>query len=115
MTDLPSFEEIKNNFYVVAKDGWKNTINWYGKNILPHELILETLLPQAKIGMEHLNISAEDIEKYLSIIDSRVSAKQTGADWQRNFVASHKCDMVDLISAYQTLQNTESPVHTWNY
>ena len=112
---LPSFQEVKSNFYTVAKHGWEHKIHWYGESIFPDELILKTLFAQAKIGLEDLNIASKDIEKFLSIIYSRVSAKQTGADWQRKYVAMNKCDMAELTRTYQTLQNTEAPVHTWDF
>lgn len=112
---LPTFKETRKNFYIMAKYGLDHTVNWFGKRISPEELILETLLPQAKTGLKYLNVSTDEIEKYLSIVYSRVNTKQTGADWQRKYVALHKCNMAELTSAYQQLQNTEAPVHTWSY
>ena len=112
---LPSFEETKNSFYLMAKYGLEHSLDWYNKNVSPVELILETLLPQAQTGLEYLGVSPNEIEKYISIIHARVSSRQTGADWQRKYVTKHRCDMTELTSAYQQLQNTETPVHTWNY
>lgn len=112
---LPEFDEAKNNFYTAAKYGLHRSFNWYGSRLKPTELIINKLLPQATKGLESLNINANDIEKYLSIIAKRVESKQTGADWQRNFVKTHQCSMTELTRAYQELQMTGAPVHTWNY
>ena len=112
---LPEYEEAKNNFYTSAKYGLHHSLKWYGKTIDPVELIIEILLPQAISGLKCLNISSNDIEKYISIISERAECKQTGADWQRNYVKKYKCDMFELTRIYQQLQNKGTPVHTWDY
>lgn len=112
---LPSYDEVKNNFYVAARHGLHKQIQWYGKSVDPVTLINETLIPQAINGLQRLNISTNDIQKYTDIISARAEARQTGADWQRGYVNKHQCDMFALTRAYQQRQNEGKPVHTWEY
>jgi hypothetical protein len=111
---LPTFEETKNNFYLAANHGLQNyTMRWFGKKTIPTELLRDTLLTQAKQGLQDLQIGTADIKQYLDIIAARVDTQQTGASWQRKYVAAHGCDMTELTHAYQTLQKTGEPIHTW--
>lgn len=112
---LPEYDEVKNNFYTSAKHGLHHPLKWFGKTIDPVNLITKILLPQAIEGLQNFNISADDIEKYISIISARAESRQTGADWQRKFVKKHQCTMHELTRAYQQLQNKGEPVHTWEY
>jgi hypothetical protein len=112
---LPDYNEVNKNFYTAAKYGVHHSLEWYGKTIQPVKLINDILLPQAKEGLKNLDITEDDIEKYISIISARAETKQTGADWQRNYVKKHKCDMHELTHVYKELQNKGSPVHTWDY
>lgn len=111
----PDFGEVKNNFYTAARYGFDRSFTWFGKKIEPEELLIEHLLPQAEEGLNQLNIDARDKEKYLSIIAARASNQQTGATWQRRYVATHQCNMAELVAAYQVMQNMGNPVHTWDY
>ena len=92
MTQLPeefgdvrekmSFNDAKNNFFNVAQNGLNTQITWFdGKIYSTRRLILEQLLPLARKGLEKAEIDAEDIEKYLGIIEKRINAKVTGAQW----------------------------------
>ena len=111
--DLPTFNETKDNFYVTAAHSFQHSIQWFGKETKPSELLKKVLLNQAKLGLQDLGISAADIEHYLSVIAARAENQQTGAQWQRDYVANHSCDMEELTHAYQCLQQTGQPVHTW--
>lgn len=110
---LPDFNEIKNNFYSSAIYSFNHSVTWFGKELSLSELLRDILLPQAKQGLTNLKIHKDDIDKFLAVIDARVATQQTGANWQRNYVATHHCDMTELTYAYQQLQQTNEPVHTW--
>ena len=110
---LPTFKETKDNFYLTAAHSFQCSIQWFGKETTPSELLKNVLLNQAKQGLQDLEISEIDIEHYLNIITSRVESRQTGAQWQRDYVTCHRCDMEELTHAYQYLQKTGEPVHTW--
>lgn len=111
--DLPKFEETKNNFYTAASDDLQSTIQWFGKSKNIKSLLKDELLIHAEEGLNELEICSQDIEKYLSVIEARVKSEQTGASWQKKYVYEHNCDMTELTHAYQILQRTEQPVHSW--
>jgi len=109
-----SFQEAKNNFYNCAKHGLSATIDWPNKgNIQVCKLLLETLIPAARHGLEKLQIEEDDINKYLSIIEHRVETQQNGANWQRQWVSKYGPDMHRLTRSYLDRQNSGIPVHQW--
>lgn len=112
---LPEFNEIKSNFYTAAIHSFDHSIIWFGEHVESVELLRNILLPQAEKGLSMMNISFSDIQKYLSIIAARIENQQTGASWQRKYVALHKCDMTELTRTYQRFQESGAPVHTWGY
>lgn len=111
---LPCFNESKNNFYNMAKYGMEVPIEWYGTSTSAQTLILDTLLPQARQGLQQLGIITQDINYFLTIIEERVAKKQTGSEWQRQFISKYNCPMSELTRTYQQFQKTETPVHTWS-
>lgn len=111
---LPDFATVKNNFYTAAAGDLNSTIDWYGKSLSLHSLLGNELLSQAKEGLKHLEILSNDNDKYLGIIEGRINNQQTGANWQKKYVNLHRCDMTELTHAYQALQRTGQPVHTWS-
>ena len=78
-------------------------------------LILHQLLDKAQSGLQSLQLDSADIDKYLSIIQSRTERNQTGSQWQREFVARHGNDMRRLLETYYHNQQTGEPVHCWDY
>ena len=71
------------------------------------------LLPLARAGLERLEIDADDISRYLQIIESRLLTGQTGTAWQRGWVARHGDDLAAMTTAYRERQDTGRPVHEW--
>ncbi len=109
-----SFEQAKDNFYLAAKQGLKARLKWLsGETVSVKALILDTLLPMAKTGLQQMQIEAEDIDYYLGIIEQRVSSGQNGAVWQRQYIAEHGKDMRAMTLAYLEHQQMGEPVHTW--
>lgn len=112
-TLLP-FTLAKDNFYSCAKHGLEATINWPNHGNIPvRNLLLETLIPAAKRGLENLEISKDDIDKYLTIIKTRIENRQNGANWQRKWVKKHGREMRRLTCDYLERQNSGIPVHEW--
>ena len=113
------FRIAKQNFMSGARNGIASVFNWFGKLIPAKELILEELLPMAEKGLRIHGISDADIEKYLSIIEKRTLAMQTGAIWQsRNFTKLLKDFQPSaaakiLVCETSKLQQNNIPVHTW--
>ncbi len=115
------FDDAHQNFVAAARHGLASQFDWIDGRTLPaHELILETLIPQARQGLEMSGIEPADIDRYLGIIEDRVVARQTGADWQLKSLATMKGmgtrseRLSALTSAMVENQKTGTPVHTWD-
>ncbi len=109
-----SFQQAKDNFYNCAKQGLSTIINWPNQgNIKTSKLLLNTLIPAARRGLEKLHILEEDINKYISIIEQRVETQQNGANWQRLWVDKYGKDFHRLTRTYLDRQNSGTPVHQW--
>jgi hypothetical protein len=70
-------------------------------------------LPLARRGLQQLEIDAQDIDRYLGVIEGRVRNGQTGSVWQRAYVAQHGNDMAAMTQAYRLNQDSKLPVHEW--
>lgn len=109
------FQNAKQNFYNAARSGLNSTVNWIdGKNRAMHQLIHDELVPLAREGLDSMNISSEDIARYLDIISDRVCSQLNGAAWQRAYKQKNSCDMRELTSVYQMNSLTGMPVHEWS-
>jgi CBS domain-containing protein len=78
-----NFADVKSNFLSAARDGLRAQQVWFDERQMPaQQLILEELLPLADEGLREAGIDSEDIERYLGVIERRVSTRQTGSRWQ---------------------------------
>ncbi len=110
-----AFALARDNFYAAARFGLQATITWLdGKKASLRTLVLEQLLPLARIGLQTLELDADDIRCYLGIIEDRVRSGQNGSAWQRAYVESHGRDMQSLAAAYTERQHSGVPVHQWS-
>jgi hypothetical protein len=111
-----NFETVETNFYKAAERGLEAEIEWLCSdpaNI--QNVVLERLLPAARRGLERLNIDSSDAEYYLGIIERRVKTGQTGAVWQRRWIAKHgQLDTQALTSTYWQQQRTGQPCSEWD-
>ena len=108
-----AFSQARDNFYISAKKGDKAQINWLdGQNGRMEEL-LPYLLPLARLGLEKLECSREDIDDYISIIEGRIANGQTGSVWQLNYLEANGNDIEAMFMAYLEGQNSGNPVHEW--
>ncbi len=115
------FDAAKDNFYAAARHGLKAQFTWLdGKTLTAAELIKNRLLPRAREGLRRSKIDEGDIERYLGVIESRVSSGRTGATWAFESLASMRkdvrADMRDrfLVSATLEHQKADKPVHEWD-
>ncbi|PEN14783.1 hypothetical protein CRI94_00360 [Longibacter salinarum] len=115
------FDDAHHNFTAAARHGLSSQFDWIDGRTLPaHELILETLIPQARKGLEISDIDPSDIDRYLGVIEDRVAARQTGADWQLESIQKMKGmgtrseRLTALTGAMVENQKTGEPVHTWD-
>ncbi|WP_018142201.1 glutamate-cysteine ligase family protein [Thioalkalivibrio sp. ALJ7] len=108
------FSEARDNFYNAARHGLDARLRWGHRDPMPApRLITRELLPRAAEGLERLGIDASERNTLLGIIAARVASGQTGAQWQRAWVARHGRDWPGLVRAYRGWQNTGAAVHTW--
>jgi gamma-glutamyl:cysteine ligase YbdK (ATP-grasp superfamily) len=122
LCDLPQapetqlgFPQARENFYRCAQQGLDAHCVWLDGNKHPVQaLLLKTILPMARQGLVSLGIDEAEIAHYLGIIEQRVAKRQTGAAWQRAFIARYGHDMQALLAAYLDRQDSGKPVHTWS-
>ena len=109
------FSDAKVNFYASAQHGLDTKIRWLdGKKIAISHLILNELLDHSQKGLEQLDVNSDLIDEYLAVIRGRVSNKQTGANWQKKFIAAHGRNAAALTETYWKNQQSGIPVHLWN-
>ena len=75
-----NFKDVKSNFFSAARYGMATQFLWDGKYISSHQLILDELLPMAYRGLYSVGVNPADVEKYLTIIENRVTS-HNGSQW----------------------------------
>lgn len=108
------FSMAKDNFYQAARHGLEATVDWLRPNRLRlGEFVLEELLPEARLGLVQLGVDREQAEHFLNLVAKRVASGQTGAEWQRCFIAANGRDFTALTRTYLHWQRSGQPVHRW--
>ena len=120
VTQFMEFDHAKDNFFSAARDGLNTDFTWMnGKKINVKELIKKELLPLAREGLKRNKVVQQDIDRYMDIIEERVSTGQTGTQWMIN---SHtqlmkKMGREDIAMALTTSmahnQEKQIPIHKW--
>ncbi len=115
------FDCIVQNFFKAARYGLDTQFEWLnGKTILPQELVKKELLPIAKAGLKKAKVNKADIDRYLQIIEARVTSRQTGAQWMldsfNNLKERNSAEeaVVALAAGIIKRQKEGSPVHEWD-
>jgi len=114
------FRIAKTNFMKAAREGINSVQHWFGENISAKNLILDTLLPMARVGLERMNIDEKDIDFYLEIIEKRVSSEQTGSEWivqnYRHLQEKYKPSVALRLLVQKAIkkQTEDLPVHEWS-
>jgi len=112
-SEIP-FASAERNFYRAARNGLAAEVEWLGGVRVPlRKLLLESLIPKARRGLEQLGLPGSEYRPWLDIIEARVRTGRTGAAWQRAWANRHGRDMQGLVAAYLQRQSTGSPVHEW--
>lgn len=106
------FAAAKANFYAAARLGMGAELDWPGGEQRPAWQVLAELLPLARQGLEQLGAASEVIDRYLGVIEQRIAARRTGAQWQLDHFA--RCgDAFRLTADYLEHQRSSAPVHEW--
>jgi CBS domain-containing protein len=114
-----TFEDAKVNFFAAAQHGLDARFTWLdGRRLGARELLRQELIPASREGLEALQVPTEDIERYLGIIDARVSSGRTGARWLLDSLANvREADRGvfcrDAVRLMRERQGGAVPVHCW--
>jgi CBS domain-containing protein len=119
ITKMLSFDDVKYNFLTAARQGLNAGFHWIdGQRVSAPELILETLIPLARAGLEDY-IDRAEIDKYLGVIHDRVESRGTGSDWMMRSLSEMKERgtrserMTALTAAIASRQMGPKPCHEW--
>lgn len=108
------FLAARGNFYDAARVGLKANVAWLdGKKWPLRKLVLEELLPAARHGLVALQVDSTSIDRWLEIIEARVSSGKTGSQWQSDCFIRSGRDAATLVREYRSRQETGEPVHLW--
>ena len=116
---MMSFDDAKTNFFAAARHGLDAQFKWLnGSCHTASALILDHLLPLAREGLKFAKVDSTDVDQYLSVIEERVSNRQTGAQWTLNSfqaVSDQPRDVRTRLIAREILkrQKIGEPVHRW--
>ena len=126
--DLPSrldFAHARANLYAAARDGLSAGFHWLdGQEMTARTLVLEKLLPLARSGLDRAGVDGGDADRYLGIIDRRVSTQRTGSRWMLQSLGDMKDHRPDakrttgarltaLVAAMIARQKTDRVVSDW--
>jgi CBS domain-containing protein len=114
------FESAHDNFLGAARMGLGTRLDWLdGQSFTAQALLLDTLLPIARAGLEKAAIRPADIHKYLTLIEERVASGKTGSQWMLDSVerlqrkASRNEAIVATTQGIYQRQRLGHPVHQW--
>lgn len=120
ITQKMDFEDAKSNFIKSSTHGLDTKLFWLNhKSYAAGDLIVNELLPIAKEGLKAQNIKQADIDRYLNIIEERVSQVKTGSYWMLKSYSNmaknkSKEEVLAAITASMVQQQKDNtPVHKW--
>ncbi len=116
------FDDAKSNFMAAARLGLASQLTWVNGHSVPaHELICDELLPVAREGLRSSGIIGEDVDRYLDVIQERVTTRRTGSQWQLDSLLAMKSEgtraerLSAIVAATFDRQRSGQPVHTWSH
>jgi CBS domain-containing protein len=114
------FDDARANLLAAARRGLNAGFTWFDNaSMSAPELLLDELLPLARKGLQLAGIDSQDIDRYLRIIENRVSSGKTGARWLSNSLTRMGAHgtraerMAALTAAVAHRQRKGLPVHEW--
>ncbi|RMG44632.1 MAG: CBS domain-containing protein [Acidobacteria bacterium] len=117
---LMDFADAVENFHAAARHGLGAEFHWIdGRTYPARDLILGELVPMAREGLAGGGIRAEDIDRYMGVIQERAESRLTGAHWQLRSLAGFKDKgtlgerLNAIVAATAARQFTGTPVHEW--
>ena len=120
LTDRLDFDEVKANFLAASRVGLRAGLNWVdGTSVAMDRFILESLLPLAADGLSDYDLPADEVGRYLGVIEARVSKNVTGASWATQSLRGLKGlgtrgeQLAALTAATVRQQEAGLPVSEW--
>jgi CBS domain-containing protein len=115
------FESAHDNFLAAARMGLGASFEWLDRRPVPAcQLLLDTLLPIARAGLDRAAVAAADIDAYLGIIEKRVASGKSGSQWMldsmervRRNKGSTSEAVVAITQGICNRQRLGDPVHEW--
>ncbi len=115
-----SFDDVSDNFGKAAQFGIDSKFTWFSdQKVTAVELVAKELVPIARKGLAERGIHADDIDRYMDVIEERAATHRNGARWAlRSFTKLKNETTVDealtvLTSNMVKNQVGNHPVHTW--
>ena len=110
LTRVP-YETLEADFYRAARNGLSASVHWPDGQESPlKQILLERAIPLARANLKQAGI--EDTDRWLDIIEARVSQEANGAHW----ISKHWKrfgDSAQLVREYIEQARTNQPVHQW--
>ncbi len=120
VTERMRFDDARGNFVAAARLGLDAGFTWLdGARISAPELLTRELIPLAREGLTGLGIAVADIDRYMGVIEQRVTSGRTATSWiVRSDQALRDCATrpacLSALTAAMSLRSADdAPVHTW--
>lgn len=120
LVERMDFDDAKSNFLAASRLGLGAGQAWLdGENGPADRLILETLLPMARRGLEDYPVDPGEANRYLGVIEERVEAGVTGSSWALRSLRKLKKagtrgeKLSAIVSATVRQQNEGIPIARW--
>ncbi len=114
------FEDAAENFRAASRLGTRAELTWLdGKPRRARDLLLEELIPKARVGLARKGVGRDEADHYLDIIEERVRKGRSGATWMLEGLerlrtqASESERLSAITGAARRLQGEGQPVHRW--
>ena len=118
------FHMAEYNFYRAAQHGMQARLIWprVDQNGCAEQSVttlVEELLPLARQGLLSIGTSAEEVDRYLGVINARLAGGRTGADWQLGRVSqlesrlSRREALQMMLEEYMRYSAENRPVAEW--
>ncbi len=120
VTEFLEFDDAKGNFLAAARRGLNAVFTWMNdETIGATELVTDHLIPLARAGLRKAGVDADDIDRYLHVIEARVECGGTGAQWLLRSLQNLKDEgtrperLAALAGATAARQDTDQLGHEW--
>lgn len=121
ITQRMSFDDARQNFFAAARSGMDSSLVWLdGQPVPAQKLMLETLIPMARLGLTERGVDPADSKRYMDVIEERVASGRSGARWMLQSFAgmAHQGTpperLTALTAAIVSRQKKGQPVATWD-